>query len=204
MIEKYKEYCEARLRLNQAIIHECTEKDRFTKIGKFLGIMKKGVMKFEYEDEVNALMDFAINDYRDEVGKNMAQIYKEKIGLKNEIEKNIIKALFKSKSSLYKVIEISQENNFVILHNLLQNDVVKPLTDITLTKTTPIGMLIFCRLLELPEFYMTSGTAFLFNPGSENLLLREYSRLKSRRNDNNDRTKFKDFFKLNRKYGVYK
>lgn len=203
-IEKYKEYSEARLRLNQAIIHECSEKDRLIKIGKFLGIMKKGGMAFEYEDEVNALMDFSINDYRDENGKNLAHIYKEKIGWENEIEKNLMEALLKSKSSLYKVIEISQDDNVVILHNLLQPDVVKPLTDITFTQTTPVDMLIFCRLLELPEFYVTSGTSFLFNPGSENLLLREYGRLKSRRKNNNDLTRFKDFFKLNRKYGTAK
>ena len=204
IIEKYNEYSEARLRLNLAIIHECSEKDRLNKIGKFLGIMKKGGMAFEYEDEVNALMDFAINDYRDEDGKNLAHIYKEKIGLENEIEKNLMEALLKSKSSLYKVIEISQDNNLVVLHNLLQPDVVRSLTDITFAKTTPIGMLIFCRLLELPEFYVTSGTSFFFNPGSESLLLREYSGLESRRDNNNDLTRFKDFLKLNRKFGVAK
>ena len=106
--------------------------------------------------------------------------------------------------ALYKVIEISQDNNCVFLHNLLQPDVIRSLTDITFAKTIPIIMFIFCRLLKLPEFYVTSGTSFLFNAGSENLLLREYSRLKSRRNHNNDLTRFKDFFKLNRKVGTAK
>ena len=82
---------------------------------KLLGIAQGDTLIFDSENETSVLMDFALHEYRVN-NQNAIEIYREKIGWRNEIEKDLLDALLSSYASLFKIISISESEQTLLLN----------------------------------------------------------------------------------------
>ena len=111
-IAKYEKYREVGKALNQKIINRFVDRVIMLSSGKYLGLVgigKRNTLIFDNESETAALMDFAINEYNID-GKNAAQLYKEN-ELFDDIEAEILGAMAKSYTSLFKITDIKDDDN---------------------------------------------------------------------------------------------
>jgi len=205
LIEKYKTYRKIGKELNHKIMDSCLDRNVLMRSARLLGIVHGGTLIFDSEDETSVLMDFALNEYRVN-NKNIIEIYREKIGWQNEIEKDILDALLLSYTSLFKVTSISEAENTSVLRDILnKRDDIK-LIDIASSKTAAPGLLLFIRLVPFEDFNMTSGISFVFPGDLEEYLLRRYKELgknvKSDSADSDSIKRFVSFFKLNKTDGI--
>jgi hypothetical protein len=202
LIEKYKTYRNVGMELNHKIIDSSLDHDLLKKSAKLLGIIHEGTIVFDSEDEVSVLMDFTLNEYKVN-NKNTIEIYREKIGWQNEIEKDILDALLSSYTSLFKVTSISENENTLRLHDVLNKKDNIKLIDIGFSKSSVPGLLLFIRLVQFEDFNMTSGISFVFNGDLEKYLLRRYKNLSKKVKADSDSIKrFVSFFKLNKTDGM--
>jgi hypothetical protein len=202
IIEKYKEYRKIGRELNQKIMNACLDRNVLIKSARLLGIARGETLVFENEEETNILMDFALHDYR--INKqNTIEIYREKIGWENEIEKEILDAFISSYTSLFKIISVSEAENSLTLNDILNKTDNIKLIDIALSKTATSGLLVFIRLIPFKDFNMSAGMSFAFPADSENYLLRRYKILSRKVKSGSDSIKrFVSFYKLSKTQGI--
>jgi hypothetical protein len=158
------------------------------KSARLLGIVRGGTFIFDSEEEMSVLMDFALNEYKVN-NKNAVEIYKEKVGWQNEIEKDILDALFSSYTSLFKITSISEVENTLLLNDILNNKSDIKLTDINFSKTAAPGFLLFTRLVPFKDFNATSGVSFAFPGDLEEKILRKYKKLREKVKSDSDSIK---------------
>lgn len=203
ILEKYYTYRKTSIKLNNNILKTCLERPILLRSATLLDIAKGNTFEFDTEDETSVLMDFALNDYTVD-NKNIVQIYREKIGWKNEIEKDILDALMSSYTSLFRIISISKSESILFLKDILNNlDNEIKLVDDGLSKTAIPGLLIFIRILPFDKFNMTSGVFFAFNGYLENDLLKRYKTLTNNvKSDLEAVRRFVSFHKLSKTDGI--
>ena len=202
IIEKYETYRKIGMELNHKIIDTCLDRDVLMKSARLLGIVRGGTLIFDSEDETSVLMDFALNEYRVN-NKKTIEIYREKIGWQNEIEKDILDALLSSYTSLFKVTSISEAENTLLLNDILNKKDNIKLIDIAFSKTAILGLLLFIRLIPFKDFNMTSGVSFVFPGDLEEYLLRRYKKLSKKvKSDSDSIKRFISFFRLNKIDGI--
>lgn len=202
LIEKYKTYRKIGMELNHKMMKTCLSLDALKNSAELLGIARGDVFLFDTEDETSVLMDFALNEYRVD-DKNTVEIYREKIGGKNEIEKETLGALLSSYTSLFKIASISREESTLILNDILNKKDSIRLMDISLSKSAAPGLLLFTRLLSFKDFNMTSGVSFVFPGDLEGHLLEEYEKLSKKVGGDSDSIKrFVSFFLLDKICGI--
>jgi len=202
IIEKYKTYRKVGMELNHKMIDTCLDHDVLMESARLLGIARGDTLRFDSEDEMNVLMDFALNEYRVN-NKNTIKIYLEKMGWQNEIEKDILDALLSSYTSLFKVTSISKAENTLFLNDILNKKDNIKLIDIALSKTAIPGLLLFIRLLPFRDFNMTSGMCFVFSGDLEGYLLRRYKKLRKKvKSDSDSIKRFISFFRLSKTDGI--
>jgi hypothetical protein len=200
--EKYKLFRKASKELNHKIMKKSLDRDVLMKSARLLGIAHGDILVFDSEDETSVLMDFALNDYP--LGnKNTVEIYREKIGWQNEVEKEILDALLSSYTSLFNVVSILEAENALYLKDLLNKKDNIKLIDISFSKTAIPGLLLFIRLVPFKDFCATSGISFVFPGSLEMYLLRRYKKLiKKIISDSDSVKRFVSFFKLNKIDGM--
>lgn len=201
-MEKYLKYRETEIKLNGKMTNSCLERSTLYKSAELLGIASENTIEFDSKNETSVLMDFALNDYILPNNKNTIQVYREKIGYEDEIEKDILDSLISSHTSLFKIT--SRSGNILILKDFLNyNKNQIKLIDFGLSKTAFPGMLLFTRLVPFGELYMTSGVSFVFDEHYENYLLRRYRVLARKVDSRFDNVKrFVTFYKLNKTHGL--
>ncbi len=177
IIEKYQTYRKAGMELTHKIIHSCLDRDILMKSARLLGIVHEDILVFDKMDEINVIMDFALHEYRVN-NKNAVEIYREKTGFENEMEKEILDALLLSYTSLFKVASISSAENTILLNDILNKKDNIKLTDIAFSKTA-------------------------FPGGTEEHLLKRYTKLSKKIKSASESIKrFVIFFRLNKTYGI--
>ncbi len=202
LIEEYKIYRKVCRDLNHKMMRACLDREVVLKSGKLLGIVQGDVMVFDSEDETSVLMDFALHEYKAE-DKNAIEIYINKIGGKDDTEKEILNALLSSYTSLFKAIFISKSDNILFLNDLLNKKSNLKLIDIAFSRTAVPGLLLFIRLVPFKDVFMTSGISFIFPPYLEKFLLRKYKKFTKKIDAHNDSLeRFIFFFKQNKTDGI--
>lgn len=202
-IAKYKKYREVGKALNHKIIDRFTDRDVILQSGKYLGLIRKETIITDAESDITALMDFSINEYLIN-GKKAVQLYREKVRLENDIEGEILDALVKSYTSLFKINDVRQKDNKLIMDDLLnKNSNPIEIIDIGFSQTAPLGLLIFLRVVPFADFNISGGIGFAFNGDLEDLLHKEYKfRAKSVKSTSESLKRYVAFFKLYRRYGI--
>jgi len=202
LVEKYKTYRKTAKELNHKIMDSCLEHDVLMESARLLGIVREDTLIFDSEDETSVLMDFALNEYKVN-NKNTIEIYREKIGWQNEIEKEISDALLSSYTSLFKVASITEAENTILLNDILNKKDDIKLIDIAFSESAVPGLLLFIRLVPFKDFNMTSGVSFVFHGELENYLLRKYKKLSKKvKSDSDSIKRFIAFFRLNKTDGI--
>ena len=75
--------------------------------------------------------------------------------------------------------------------------------DVSFSQTASPGMLLFFRLVPMPQFFMTSGVSFVFSSKSENQIVKKYKKLMDKLAGHTDSMKrFIAFFQLYKKHGL--
>jgi len=202
-INKYKKYREIGKVLNHKIIDRFVDKEIILQSGKLLGLVKRDTLITDDESDITALMDFTINEYQIN-GKKMVQLYKEKVLIENNIEEEILDALIKSYTSLFKIADINHKDNKLFFDDLLNtNSDPIELIDIGFSQTASPGLLIFLRLVPFADFNITGGYGFPFNGDLEEYLLREYKHFVKRIKYSSESIKrYIAFFKMYRRCGI--
>lgn len=202
IIEKYKKYKEIAIELNQKMVRSpCLTRDMLLKSGKLLGIARHGTFVFNSEDETSVLMEFALNERVS--GKTVVEIYREKVGWENDIEKELLDGLISSYTSLFKVVYVSEKRNRVVLHDLLNRRENTEIIDISFSKTAIPGLLLFIRLVSLKDFNKTSGVSFAFQGDREEYICRKYTEISKRIKSRSESLKrFVAFYKLSKSHGI--
>lgn len=188
--------------MNGKIMNLCLERSTLYKSAELLGIARGNVFEFDSKYESSVLMDFALNDYILPNNKNAIQIYREKIGYEDEIEKEILDSLILSRTSLFRIT--SRSGNILILKDLLHDNKNEiKLIDYGLSMTVFPRILLFTRLVPFGELYMTSGASFVFDEHHEDYLLNRYGILARKVDSRFDNVKrFVAFYKLNKTRGL--
>lgn len=202
LIEQYKNYRETtKILINKKVIKNLSQ-NAFTNAARILGLVQgEKTLVFESENEMSYLMDFTINEYKEE-GKTAIEQYKSAIGWENEAEKEILEAACSSYTSLFKIESISKENHTLTINDILYFKGKIELIDIGFSQSAKPGFLIFTRILPFKNFNMTSGISFIFPPKSQDSIIKKYKKLYKQINMENKETKrFIAFFKLNRTDG---
>ncbi len=202
IIEKYKEYRKISKELNHKIMNTCLEPDVFMKSAGLLGAARGNALILDNEDEMNILMDFALREYK--VNKqNTVEIYREKIGWENEIEKEILDAFISSYTFLFKITSISKGEKSLILNDLLNKKDNIKIMDLALSKTAVPGLLLFIRLVPFKDFNMSAGISFAFYGELEKYLLKKYKMLSKKvKSDSDSIKRFVSFYKLSKTDGI--
>jgi len=205
-LSKYKNYREVGKALNHKIIDRFVDRDIILLSGKYLGLVslvKKNALIFNNESETAALMDFAINEYKIN-GNSAVQLYKDKGMFENQIEVDILDALLKSYTSLFKITNIISQKNTLILTDLLNiNCEPIEIIDIGLSQTAVTGFLIFLRIVPFSDFNISGGLGFAFNNDMEEYLIKKYKNLaKLAKSSSESLKRYVAFFKLYKRYGL--
>ncbi|MHA1492234.1 MAG: DUF6398 domain-containing protein [Promethearchaeota archaeon] len=195
-ISKYKNYRKIGMELNQKIIDSCLSHEVVKDASNLLGISNKDHINLDNGIKTNILLDFALNDYKVN-NKNAVEIYREKSGLQNKIEKEILEALISSHTSLFEIKNVLIREKIIFLNDVLKKRDNIRLIDISLSQAVYPGLLLFTRLVSLKEFNMTSGVNFIFPNGLERYLVDEYKTLSSDvKPEDIPKNRYITFFKL--------
>ncbi len=201
-IEKYKEYRKIGKELNHKIMDICLDPDVFKKSARLLGAVRGDTLILDNEDELDILMDFALREYK--INKQTTvEIYREKIGWKNEIEKEILDAFILSYTSLFKITSISRAEKSLILEDILNKKDNIRIIDFSLSKSAIPGLLIFIRIIPFRDFNMSAGIMFAFYGELEKDILKKYKILSKKvRLDSDSMKRFISFYKLSKTEGI--
>ncbi len=202
VIEKYKEYRKISKELNNKIMDTCLDPDVFKKSARLLGAARGDVLILDDEDELNILMDFALREYK--VNKQTTvELYREKVGWENEIEKEILDAFISSYTSLFKITSISKAEKSLILEDILNKKDNIKIIDRALSKSAESGLLVFIRIVPFKDFNMSAGILFAFYGELEKDILKKYKVLSKKvRSDNESIKRFVSFYKLSKTDGI--
>ncbi len=199
---EYNQYRKTGIELNGKILHTVDKKELMS-AAKLLGMFEGNSIVFESEAESDYLYDFVLNEIIDK-NETVVERYKERNHRIPAIEKEILEALGSSYTSLYKVVSVSSETNSLELKDLLNaRDELITITDLSFSQTAKPGLIIFTRLISLPQFTIASGANFLFSENHEAYLVRQYKKQMKKAPGKNEAAKrFITFFQLNRRDGL--
>jgi hypothetical protein len=202
LVKEYKAYRRAYREMNHKIMEKYLKHDQLLRSAKLLGVVQRGTMVFENEEETNVLMDFALHEYR-EHDKNAIALYREKIGGESAMERAILNALLSSHTSVFRISAVSPSESITSLRDLLSEGQPVRLLDIGLSQCATPGFLIFVRLVPYKDMFITSGISFVFPPGLERCLLGKYEELCGKTEpDGLSLERFVYFFRRSREDGL--
>lgn len=203
LVKKYQKYRRAGVALNNKILGTSLSRDVTMGAARLLGMLEQNdLIVFDGEEDTCHLMDFLLHDYKNEEGKSAVAIYQETDNKKSKMEQEILAAYLQSYSSLFQIVSNSPEESTSCLKDILNAKENIRLMDGNMSLTAWPGMLLFLRLVSLPEFNMTSGIAFPFTRVTEKALLKSYAHeMKLIKEDDAACKRYMAFLRLYRKYG---
>ena len=153
--ERYKRLRSVGKNLNAKLVRRLQKRD-LHRCGKDLGLLRKGTLVFEHEDELSVLMDYCIHNPTGK--KSCVDLYIEQASLEPvSDEMMMLKAL---RDSFFSIIHVNGTENGYLCYAkdiLRQRDIV--LMDVGLGSTAQQGTLVAARLTRMPasDRYMTTG-----------------------------------------------
>lgn len=192
-VKQYRRYRKVGRELNQKIIETLVDDKILEKAARALGLGKNHRLVLDSEDDLSVLMDFALYEVRQR-GKNLVERYQEEKGGSNRIERDLLASMVKAGTGLFKVEGISSQRYSLELRGLVEERKVI-LTDINFSQTMIQGLVVFFRPIELADFTMTSGVAFVFPEEMERGLVARWTRW-------DQAERYARFFKLSKSKGL--
>jgi hypothetical protein len=202
LLKEYKKYRTLGKEIANQIIEQFTDEKGLRSIGKLMGIARGKEFVFESELEVDLFMDFSFNEYRVN-DKTFIQRYLEQEPEISEEVQTFLEAKLNSYTSLFRIVAADPKISTVSLVDLLNLGNQVDIIDINLSKSAPLGILMFTRIVSLPNLNMTSGIFCCFPKQYETIILKKWkTTAKKVPSDVESIQRFVAFFKLNRTYGL--
>ena len=137
-------------------------KNELISAAKLLGLWNGKMFIFDSENDSNALMDFMVFEKPVQNTPAFKRFHLSNPGL-NDAQLEHINGMYHNFSSLFEVKSIDRIGNTLVLTDLLDNDRKEYLLmDVGLSKTAPVGFVLFTRLIPIRDINMTSGATFGF------------------------------------------
>jgi hypothetical protein len=193
-VRRYRNYRAVALALNGKIMDSTLTRAVFDQAVRRLGVGAQRRLELESEDELSVLMDYAFH----EVGQPGARVvdrYREQTGGQDQVERELLDAMVASAIGLYRVAAIDKRLCQLTLKQLALPERDLIVTDINFSKSPVQDVVLFSRLLELPEITMTAGAALAFQGEMETQLARIWVQTVPRE-------RYRRIFKLYRRQGV--
>ena len=200
----HKRYAKVGTDLNTKLMSKMLRREDIVGAARMLGVNVRGDEVEIYADmELACIMDFALHDVKDGVGRSKVQAYLEDVGPATDLEREILDTYVRSKTSLFRVEECDPRRRTVRLSDQLRRggeDVT--VHDGDLSEEPDEGMSVFARICRGPKFCTTSGISFTFAEGSAPMLIRRYRAMRAKPNKRGPASRFVLFFRMNRKCGL--
>jgi len=166
-------------------------KENMIESGKILKFWNGDSLVFEDEEEMNVLTEFVFYEHK---YKNQRVIDSfDNNGSKLSLHKReILRGMKSNHLSVFEITKLNAANRTIELKDQINNKMFT-LTDINLSISSRVGMLISTRLIPVNEILMTSGLTFLFHEQKRLKLITELSKV-----ENN---LFAEIFRLSKIYG---
>jgi hypothetical protein len=204
-LERYRRYREIGQELNSKILSECTDQEAILESARLLGIERDDdAILYDTELDMTVHYEFLLNEYCQN-GQTAVRKYYDRERWETETEQTILEALLEAETSLFKIIAIDDIDKHLIVTDLLSDDDNEiRVTDVNLSETAELGVLLFFRLVPYEEFNMTSGVSFPYPADEEDRLLHEYKQRTSHIDSQfTSVQRFVAFFDLYRDYGIH-
>jgi len=170
---EYRRYRGIATRLAMKFV-ESLPKEAFNDSADELGLLKRGKIVLENEQELDILTDFCVHEYRVD-GRNVVQRLLEQAPPPPGSDELLVHTAMAS--AFYSIFRVESKVKGVGV-NLL--DLLKRgscfVADIQLGKTATVGLGLAIRLIPLPEFHMSSGAALPLAGPAAAQILRELHR----------------------------
>jgi hypothetical protein len=195
--------------LNHKIMDATLDRAAVMQAARALGMKGPGnAVFFDTEDETSILIDCAFYECKTK-GKNAIVRYQEEIGGETKIERELLAAMVASSTSLFRIESVSRRTSSLSLVDLVNQNLVITLMDLSLSETGAVNYLIFFRPITLASFSMTSGVAFVFPGHLESKLLAHWRELEAPGSHTKRQPplstslrRYAAFFKLSKRVGV--
>lgn len=197
-LKEYQRYRKTGRNLNHKIIDAYLNEAILEKAATMLKLGQKRQLILDSEDDLSVLMDFALYEIPQEGGKNAVERYAEEKGGINALERELLAAMIKAQTGLFKVRQILRNKQQIILENLISPEASVALTDINFSQTLRDGLIVFFRPVCTTKFTMTSGIAFVFPVELEQELILRWKRLEWKGNAE----RYAWFFRQSKKQGL--
>jgi hypothetical protein len=156
VLAAYNRLRQVRFDLNSTLV-ETLDKRAIDEGASKLGLLRRGMLVFESEEEMPALMDYCIHNFRDG-GRNAARKYlEESPPPPGSEERAVLTAMLKSYYSLFQVLDVARGVG-VTVQDLLRGDTAF-LADIGFGGTAEKGAMLAARVIPMEGFLMTSGAS---------------------------------------------
>ena len=197
-IKEYQRYRKAGRSLNQKIIDAYINGGILEKSATMLRLGQNGQLILDSEDDLSVLMDFALYEIRNEEWKNSVKRYAREKGAVNAIERELLGAMVKARTGLFKVNRVLREKRQIMLVDLINPELMVILTDINFSQTLREGLIVFLRPVCVAKITMTSGVAFVFPTALEQELVRRWKGFERK----GDAQRYAWFFRKSKQSGL--
>jgi endonuclease III-like uncharacterized protein len=100
------------------------------------------------------------------------------------------------------MVNISRDKHMVILKDIFNQDRNIKIIDESLSDTANMDILVFARILKLPELNMATGASLIFLSDKEFTLLDTYKNIMKDITESREANKFIIFYALLKEYGI--
>lgn len=203
IVEKYKRYRQAGIVLNKKIGERTFPYVVLDDVVNMLGLDRQGkTILFDSEFEMDVMNDFITFEYIYNK-QRLVDKFKEEFSPDNDREKEILKALVNSRTSLFVIVGVDVEDSVIWLSDIFGGEQNIRLVDVGLSMSAEVGFIMFTRLISFEDFSMTSGVSFVFKPDLKSYICRRYKKImKKFKGENELQKRFVAFFKLSKECGL--
>jgi len=198
LVRQYQHYRTVFRELNHKIIKTYFNRALIEKSARMLKLGQNNQLALDSVGDLDVLMDFALYEIRQTDGKNFLERYAEENHGDDAIERNLLMAMLKARTGLFKVSKVLKNKRQMVCENLTLPEASAALTDINLAKTIEEGLIVFMRPICMSKFTMTSGIAFVFPSTLEQELLHHWKRFDAKSNAD----RYAWFFKKSKQSGL--
>ena len=201
---EYKRDSKVGTNLNTKLMTKMLKREDIVGAAGILGVNVRGSELEIYADaELACIMDVALHDVKDGGGRSKVQAYLEDVGADTDLEREMLEAHIRAKTSLFRIEECDPRRRTVRLSDQLRGgggDVI--IHDGDLAVEPEEGDSVFARICRRPRFCTTSGISLGFAEDVAPILIRRYRAMRAKPNKRGPASRFALFFRMNRRHGL--
>lgn len=206
ILRKYNQYRNIQKQLNSQITEEYLSPEILEEIADWFGFLQGNNFVVASETEVDIMNDFFLYEFRDPNNRRIVDRAQEDYSREvNKKQNNILTAMCQSQTLLVEVLRTSPKEGIVQANPLrgLPTDIVT-FTDQGFSLSLEPGIVLFTRIITLPELSMTSGAAFAFDSSNKKRAIRTWDRAAKKYPSQPQQTQFlwRHFLYFNRETGI--